>query len=62
MLDKILKVSIGTTSVTTIQAVDGVELPTSVEVESISKLLLQLIVAIATVVQLFRNKEPKTVK
>jgi hypothetical protein len=60
MLNKIIPLTIGTTSVGAVEAVAQVEIPTSLETESTIKMVLQLIITIASLVGLFKRKRPLT--
>ena len=62
MLHKITQSLIGATSLGAIEGIANVEIPTAVETENIIKLILQIIVTIATVVGLFKRKQPLTQK
>jgi hypothetical protein len=62
MHNKIIQLAIGTTSVGAIETVQRVDIPSTIEVESTIKLILQIIIAIASLVQLFKKKEPVTTK
>jgi GrpB-like predicted nucleotidyltransferase (UPF0157 family) len=56
MLNKLGITAIGTTSVASLEAVQSIDIPTSVEIENTVKLVLQIIVTIATLVGLFKKK------
>jgi GrpB-like predicted nucleotidyltransferase (UPF0157 family) len=56
MLNKLGITAIGTTSVASLEAVQSIDIPTSVEIENTVKLVLQIIVTIATLIGLFKKK------
>lgn len=62
MLHKLYSIAVGGTSVGAVEMVQNVELPTSAGHEETIKLFFQLIITIATLVGLFKKKQPTTSK
>ena len=61
MINKIASIGIGSTSVGAIEVVQNIDVPQSTNHEETFKVILQLIITIATLVGLFNKKTTTTI-